>query len=346
LIAELIAIMTSLSAHLRTVSRLTLALAPLGNLCVVGSAAEAQITPDQVREIRASIANRIEALTILGGDFGFSGAKLSLAGEVLPGERADERLSGTKFGGAGDIGEPRPLGDGPIRWQGRIQGNMGHLDWTDDLRSPLLGGDRSEFTANAIEFGGGARFWFGDALSIAPTFMGVYGHVSNRYYPSSSFSQTNFNELRTLGLVDWHVDVWSLRPAVNVQYLVNFDRSVLTLSSDVTYFHTEGFHRSNSRVVVGGDSGFVTNKVDLDVPLGLRLAGHELKTGGYVSRTDLLGDLEGGLGVQHLNEIHGRFVLDYLNQLWKFEWIGMGASYIWGTDTHGWAAGVDVKFKF
>jgi hypothetical protein len=318
----------------------------LAVLCVVGIPAKGQIAPDQVRETRASIANRIEALTILGGDFGFAGAKLTLSGQVLPGEQANERLRGTKFGGAGDIGDPIPLGNGRIAWQGRLQGDMGHLDWTDDMHSSLLGGDRSKFTANVIEFGGGARFWLSDSLSVAPTFMGVYGHVSNRYYPRSRFAQTNFDELRELGLIDWHVDVWSLRPAVNVQYLVNINRVVVTFSSDLTYFRTQGFNRSNANLRVGGNSGFVTNTVDVNVPLGIVISGHELRTGGYLSRTDLMGDLESGLGVQHLNEIHGRVVADYLNQLWKFEWIGIGASYIWGTDTHGWAAGVDVRFRF
>jgi hypothetical protein len=318
----------------------------LAVLCVVGLPAKAEIAPGQVRAVRASIANRIEALTILGGDFGFSGAELALSGQVFPGERADERLSGTKFGGAGDIGDPVPLGHGRIAWQGRLQGDMGHLDWTDDLHSSLLGGDRSKFTANAIEFGGGARFWLSDSLSIAPTLMGVYGHVSNRYYPRSRFAQTNSDELRELGLIDWHVDVWSLRPAVNIQYLVNFNDTVVTFSSDLTYFHTQGFNRSNAQVRVGGNSGFVTNMVDVNVPLGIEIGGHELRTGGYLSRTELMGGIESGLGVQHLNEIHGRVVADYLHQLWKFEWIGLGASYIWGADIHGWAAGVDVRFRF
>jgi hypothetical protein len=269
-----------------------------------------------------------------------------MSGEVSPGERADERLSGTKFGGAGDIGDPKPLGDSRIGWQGRLQGDMGQLDWTDDLRSPLLNGDTSKFTAKANEFGGGARFWFGESLSVAPSLMGVYGHVSNGYYARSSFARSNYDELRKLGLIDWHVDVWSVRPAVNVQYLAKLDRTVITLSSDLTYFHTEGFDKSSAHVKVGGNSGFVTNKVDVNVPLGIRIEGHELEAGGYLSRTDLLGDLESGLGVQHLNEVHGRVVLDFLNQLWKFQWIGVGTSYIWGTDVHGWAAGVDVAFRF
>ena len=338
--------MPSESPHPRALITRTVFAVSFVLLCIVGPAARAQLPPEQIAGIRASIANRVEALTILGGDFGFAGAQLRQSGEVLPGERADQRLSGTKFGGAGDIGDPKPLGSGSIGWQGRLQGDMGHLDWTDDLYSSALNGDRSKFTANVIEFGGGARFWFGDRLSIAPTLMGVYGHISNRYDAWGSFAQLNFAQARQSGLIDWRLDVWSVRPAMDLQYLINIDRTVVTLSSDLTYFHTEGFNRSNSHLRVGGDSEFVTNKVDVDVPLGLQVWGHEMKTGGYLSRTELMGDLENGLGVQHLNEIHGRVVLDYLNQLWKFDWIGVGTSYLWGNQIHGWAAGIDVRFRF
>jgi hypothetical protein len=45
-------------------------------------------------------------------------------------------------------------------------------------------------------------------------------------------------------------------------------------------------------------------------------------------------------------EIHARVVLDFLNQLWKVQWIGIGASYLWGPNITGWSAGLDVVFRF
>jgi len=50
--------------------------------------------------------------------------------------------------------------------------------------------------------------------------------------------------------------------------------------------------------------------------------------------------------VQHFDEIHGRLVLDFLNQLWKFQWIGVGASYLWSTHITGWTVGADVAYRF
>jgi len=81
-------------------------------------------------------------------------------------------------------------------------------------------------------------------------------------------------------------------------------------------------------------------------PLGVELFGHELRTGGYFSRTELYDGLEQGLNTDYYYEAHGRLVLDFLDQLWKVQWIGIGYSYMWSDDFHGWSVGADVTFRF
>lgn len=320
-------------------------LAALLFLSVLATTAGAQISPAQTSVIENAIGARVEALTILGGDFGLSDGTFHSTGALRPGRAADTDTDVTKVGGDGDVGDPVPVGDLDVGWQPRLQGNMGYLESSNHLRDPLPG-DTSELKTFAIEFGGGARFWTSQSLSFAPTAMVLYGHTDNSFVAASAFGRENLAELRQLGLADWHVDTWTLRPALNVQYVIALDRVLITLSSDPTGFFTHGFARSNLNLKVGGDSGFVTNKIDLDIPLGVELDGHELRSGGYLSRTDLFGDLRTGLDVQHLNELHGRIVLDFLNQLWKVQWLGLGASYIWGTSITGWTVGADVAFRF
>lgn len=252
----------------------------------------------------------------------------------------------TKLGGDGEVGDPMPLGDLNVGWQPRIQGNMGWVESTSYPHSPEQLGDSSMLETFAMEFGGGARLWTSRRLSFAPTVMVLYGRTDDTYSAQSTFGRQNLAQLRRLGVVDWSIDTWTVRPALNIQYVVTLDRALITLSSDPTGFFTHGFNRSNVRVTVGGDSGYVTNKIDLDIPLDIELYGHELRSGGYLSRTDLLGDLQKGLDVQHLYELHGRIVLDFLNQLWKVQWLGLGASYIWGTNISGWTVGADVTFRF
>ena len=86
-----------------------------------------------------------------------------------------------KFGGAGDIGDPQPLGNTGIGFQPRLQGSMGYAETKKVYNSGDLNGDVNKYDTFAIQFGGGGRFWFNDHLSIAPTFMGMYGHTKNIY---------------------------------------------------------------------------------------------------------------------------------------------------------------------
>jgi hypothetical protein len=310
------------------------------------STAHAQISPAEAALIQNGIGARIEALTILGGDFGLSDGQFNSTYAVRPNLRANVDTDAIKFGGNGDVGDAEPLHDLNVGWQPVLQGNLGYLETTNHLQAPLRAGDTIDLNTHAMEFGGGVRLWTSQYLSFAPTLMVLYGHTDDTYSARSATGRQDFSELRQLGLVDWSVNTWSLRPALNVQYIVPLDRVLLTLSADATGFFTHGFARSNIHVRVGGNSGFVTNKIDVDVPLGIQIDGHELRSGGYLSRTDLFGDLRTGLDVQHLNELHGRVVLDFLNQVPGIQWVGIGASYIWGTNISGWSVGADVQFQF
>jgi hypothetical protein len=90
----------------------------------------------------------------------------------------------------------------------------------------------------------------------------------------------------------------------------------------------------------------ILGPIDVDIPVGLQPFGHEVRTGGYYGWTGLYGGLSRGLEESSLNEIHGRVVLDFLNQLWKVQWIGIGGSYLWGSNISGWTVGADVTFRF
>lgn len=324
--------------------RLTLAAAAL--LSTLPVAARAQITANQAALLQNFIGPRVDALTILGGDFGLSDGEFHSRQGRTSGAAAPVITSVTKFGGDGEIGSPQPLGHLHIGWQPLLQGNMGYLQSRTQVTDHSGATTTNEFRTVAVEFGGGVRLWTTRRLSFAPTVMVLYGRTDDDYRVTGTAAPSNVAQLQQLGLVDWSVSTWSLRPAMNVQYVLPLGRTLVTFSSDTAGFFTHGFAGSNAHLRVGGDSGFVTNKIDLDIPLGVALYGHELRTGGYLSRTDLLGDLQQGLGVQHLNELHGRLVLDFLNQLWGVQWIGLGASYLWGTNISGWTVGADVEFHF
>ena len=305
----------------------------------------AQVPPGVASQLQSSVGNRVESLTILGGDYGVSGGTFSSV-QSSGSNKAETDLNISKFGGMGDVGDPRPLGLGNLKWQPRLQGSMGHLTAERKFTRGVLARDENEYDVFAIQFGGGARFWFTDHLSLTPTLTGMYGHTEDDFTARSAFSQANVAAARRAGLIDWEVDTWTVRPGAELAYTRKLRRTVFEITSGLAHFHTEDFDSSSSNVAVDGESQTWMNKIDVDVPLGAELFGRELHTGGYFSRTDFYGDMEDGLGTDYVYEVHGRFVLDYLGKLWKVQWIGLGASYLWGSDFDGWSFGADVRFKF
>jgi hypothetical protein len=338
-------IMNANQCSFQTLRNVRFAVGVLSLLLMTVPARAQSLSPDERNRLRDMIGNRIEAATILGGDFGVSGASFnSTSGNN------DDTLDLQKFGGSGVVGDPMPLGTLPIGWQPQVQGSMGYLTSHQNFNNPAqtnLVGAESKVHDFSIQFGGGAAFWLSDSFSIAPTIMGMYGHTENTFYPNGNSNAANLQQqAKDAGLVDWTADTWTIRPSLEFQYAYTWRRTIITLYTVPTYFHTESFSTSNPNVSVNGDSETWMNKIDVDIPTGKTLFGHELRTGGYFSRTDFYGDMKNGLPTDYLYETHGRLGLDYLNQLWKVQWIGIGGSYLWGRSFDGWSIGADVAFRF
>src|SRR5277367_553754 len=81
--------------------------------------ASAALTPAEINDFRSTIGDRVEAATILGGDYGIGGGSYFSSGG-----NDHANIDVTKFGGSGDVGAPKPLGNLGIGWQPSLQGSM------------------------------------------------------------------------------------------------------------------------------------------------------------------------------------------------------------------------------
>ena len=301
--------------------------------------AQSGVPPEAVEQFNHVIGSRVEAATILGGDFGASSGIYSFRGGTL----AD--LSISKLGGSGEVAAPRPLGPGGLKWAPVLQGNLGHLIAENEFKTGYLQGNRMIYDVLAVQLGGGARFYFTDHLSLAPTFSGIYGHTENEFKPQNAVGDAVKAAARGT-FVDWQIDTWSVMPSLDGRYEWNWERTAFAFNSRYTFFHTESFASSSPVISVNGDSHTWENKLDVDVPLGWKCCGRELHTGGFFARTELFGGAADGLNEDHLYTVNGRVVLDLLGHAWKVNWLGAGYSYFWGDHFGGWSAGLDLRFKF
>jgi len=330
----------ALGIFLRWTMKRRLFCAPTVVTVFSGAAALAQpaLPPDALEQFQQVIGNRVEAVSILGGDYAAAGGIYTFrSGSLVD-------LSITKIGGGGAVASPSPLGLGDLQWAPVLQGNLGSVSAVNTFQTGYLAGNRMTYDTLAIAAGGGVAVYFTEHLSLSPTISGMYGRVQNTFDAQNA----NGNLVKSVGsgtVVDWTLDTWSVLPALELDYQGMWRRTTFDFSSRSTFFYTKSFESSSSIVGVEGTSTTWANKLDMDVPLGLKVFGSEVHTGGFFTRTELFGGAAHGLNTDYLYTANGRFVLDFLGKLWKVKWLGLGVSYFWGHDFSGWSAGVDLRLK-
>jgi hypothetical protein len=291
------------------------------------------LSPDRL----AVVADQVESLIILVGDDGASGGAYRFRGN------GEINLSVDKFGGSGDLGDPRPLGDTGLKWNPYINGNFGYMASNDNpVAAPALAGNTFDVTTTTLALGGGARFWFNDHFSLLPTFTAIVGRTRQSFDAITDAGKAYLPAMQQAGWVDWSLDSWTANPSLEAKYIWNFGRNTLYWQSVFDFYHTESFNNS-SAVNINGNSETWKNLLDLDIPLGVSLFGRELHTGGHADATLLFGNLSEGFNTEQLYTVNGRLVLD-MQSIWKvMNWVGLGATYSWSGNLSGWSVGLDIR---
>lgn len=280
--------------------------------------------------------DRIEALTILGGDYGLSGGAYAIRGN------GHFDLSVDKLGGGGDLGTTFPLGDGGMKWNWVVFGNLGGTSASGEAPGALVG-NTVKVDTWAISLGGGARFWFNDHFSMSPTIGAMYGHTEQKFEALNSVGELYAPALKNAGWVDYTLETWTAIPSVDAKYQWTAGRINLFIQSIYKYYHTEDFNNSSAAVNIGGSSQTWTNTLDADIPLGWTVFGHELHTGGHLDALGLFGNVSSGLDTEHIYTANARLVVDMSKTFSFLSWLGVGGSYYWSGNVTGWSVGIDAR---
>ena len=304
-------------------------------LCLTGTA-YAQ-TAAQLGQLQSFLGNRAEVGVILGASDAAGGGNYTVDGR---GGNDDFEFSLFKFGGGGEIGDPRPLGNSGLMWNPYVFGNFGYISGDNDIDVGPLAGSDFEESAIGIQLGGGMALHFTERLTITP-FIGVlYGHYDAELKAGTPSAQPVEDFLDDEG----SADTIGATPGVGLAYRLPIGETTLTLGAKYTFFGTTDI--GGSDIEIDGSSHILEQRIDADVPLNAHLWGCRLHTGGYFALTEALGDIGDTMGSDVWGTIHPRILLDTTGKLWKVTRIGLGASYIKGENFDGWDIGVDVSFKF
>lgn len=312
---------------------------PSGSLLSPTPSAGQALTREDLSQLRRTVADRVETMVLLGGDSGVSGGAYSFRTET------NIDLDLTKIGGSGSLMAPRPIGGSGVAWSPVLLGNLGFLEADNTIQHGTIAGNLSRTNTRAIELGSGARFYFGRSVSVAPKLALIYARTTNEFLPRNAAGSTFASRFSGL-LVDWHLNSMTLVPSIDVMVDWQMGRTHFEFVSDFHTYWLWTFGESSPVVDFDGASQVWLNSIDVDVPLGVKILGRELRSGGYFSRAELFGDIEEALRTSHIHTINGRLVVDLTDRVWKTSWLGFGGSYFWGPDFTGWSAGVDIKMNF
>ncbi len=144
-------------------------------VAAVKGLAQPVVPPDAVAQFEHVIGTRVEAVTILGGDFGAAGGFYTFRGGNVA------SLDISKVGGGGEVAAPRPLGSDGLQWAPVLQGNLGFISAENEFANGYLQGNRSVYDVFAVQGGGGARLYFTDQFSAALALSGIYGRTENEF---------------------------------------------------------------------------------------------------------------------------------------------------------------------
>jgi hypothetical protein len=298
----------------------------------------AQVPPEALAQLQSVISAGVETGTVLGGDqSAASGIYTFRGGRVA-------ELGISKIGGGGEVMRLMPLGE-KYRWAPILLGNIGNMNAVNEFESGYLAGNGMNFDTYGIQAGVGARVYFTDHFSVGCTLSGIYGQTKNNFVSRNAVGD-EVNAALGGTLVNWEVETWTVIPSPELRYGWFWGRTLCTFQSRYAFYHTESFNSTSPLVEVDGNSHAWDNRLDLDIPLGVKLLGQELKTGGFFGTAILSGGLAEGLKSDYIHTANVRLVVDLVGKVWLMKWVGVGTSYYWGSGFNGWAAGVDLRLVF
>ena len=320
--------------------RLSQSVAPAAicaGLCLTGGALEgqAQLTSAQKKQLNDFFGNRAEVGVVLGASDSASSGSYT-----VDGRRGNEDLdfSLSKFGGSGEIGKARPLGDSSVTWTPFVMGNIGLISGKNDITAGPLRGNKLEESALGMQIGGGAAIHATERWTITPTIGMIYGHYNPHFDAKTGVGRS------IVPFIDDDADSIGVTPGIGVAYTMPLGKNILELSGHYTFYGTEDI--SDSDFDIGGSSHIFEQRADLDIPLPAKLWDCPLHTGGYFALTEAAGDIADSMNSDYWATIHGRILLDPEGALWKVDRIGLGMSGIFANHFTGWDLGVEVRFKF
>lgn len=319
-------------------------------LLMAPTVAKAQQTPtqsdiDEFRKLLAELLRQDDFANFLAGVLNVTiSPDIAAANYNVEGDDGSDREMSTfkiPLGTSIDLARPG--------WQLLLSGNLGYLQAKDELSAIITNYDLDtkfdvKWTAYTAQGGLGIKIPMTRSVYLYPHAAVAYSYLQNRAdYPSSRAKQLLdplFNGIVT----DFDIQSMTYSAALGMGYEETVGLVDVSLRGMFTYAYTDSFDETNEVQSIKEDTETLVVSLETRGPMGISIAGHDLRWLGQAGYTTFFGPNRDALGFSYIAQIGLGFDLDIASENALLDHIGLKGSYLFGDDMTGWQIGLAYDF--
>lgn len=202
--------------------------------------------------------------------------------------------------------------------------------------------DRDRSRTNSFGLTSGVSWEYIPGFSLEPTLGLASTRIEYQYDFNTRFMQEVIAQYPSLDRDAYNtsVDLYSVSAGLRHCVAYPLGPGLFGFDLQYAYQYSNPWRSESSFVDFSVHSSFLGTTLDYELPTGLSLLDRGISLKPFVTRTDLFGDLEKGMQMDHFYEFGLGVILDVGPIGNLFSRISLGGSYITGDDFHGWKFGV------
>jgi hypothetical protein len=279
-------------------------------------------------ETQDSFKVATNAIVTLASNDSLAGASYKLKSDIA--DDPDSEIDLYKFNGE------FPLGDSKNKVVPLIQFSPSYLKFNQNFADA---GSGAKIESTSLGLGAGVIFKLANnKIELIPRFKTDYNELDVDLYAADID-----NELLDSIIPD--LQTWTFIPSLEGRFQNRItNRQVLQLVSKVDYVYIDAFTSNNNIANFSSQSWIYKNQMALEIKTEYPLSKKELYLKPSLTRIDLLGVANSGLGLNNFYEI-GLDLIDRKTFNNYLKEIGFGFAYIYEREIQGWRFGLLGKFN-
>ncbi len=304
-------------------------------LASTGETQELQIPP-RISDFINNVTNEaVNASMIFATDDAVSNGHFVLRRSPQP----DKKYDSFKLPGEYVFGERGQT------WRPFVRGSFSRVKITSG-NNPIDGVGEGDFSVTDLyagTIGTGVQWRATDSITFVPGFNLTYSHLSNNYDFNNPYSQANFTPADGQ-IFNSDMDLFTYAPSLRMLYTRETCWGAVHYNLGYQHLFNDSISTDHSSLNVQSNTGLLTNRFDMEVPLGVEVQQSQLSVRPAFQWTHINGEAVNGLHFVNMFELGADILADVADKGIWVSTLSLGGSYMFADDFEGYRIGLGARF--